>query len=153
MEADLHPGFRIRPIFQLFQQCSPWSVWLFSGVPMDGLQMLFCSSFCSLCCSYIKLSLHLRKCPEAPISSASQDQYHTRDVALMAYSRTAEDGVVPLRQWVYALGTEQFVCSHSVLLWILLKRESSVAGGPFVFHVTLSLDLKIARASSVQSYI
>lgn len=56
------------------------------------------------------------------------------------YNKAAEDGGVPLRQWVYALGTEQFVCSLPVVLWILLgKRESSVAGGPFVFHVTLSL--------------
>lgn len=55
---------------------------VFSDVPIDGLQMLFCSRFCSSC-SYMTLSLPLRKYPEPPISSASQDQYHTRDVALL----------------------------------------------------------------------
>lgn len=127
---------------------------MFSDIPIDGLLMLFCSSFCSLCCSYIVLSLHLRKCPEPSISSASLDQCHTRDVALsQAYSKAAENGNVPLRQWVCALGTEQFLCSLPVLLCIFLgKRESSVAGGPFVFHVILSLR-QVARPSSVQSYI
>lgn len=161
MKVDLYSGFRIKPISHLFLQCSPWSVCMLPNGPIDALQMLLCnsgsrrcSSFCSSCCSYITLSLHLRKCPELsfPVFLRFSTTPEMWPCWSQAYSRTAEDGEVPLRWWVYMLDTEQFLCSLPVLPWILLeKREYSGAGGPFVFHVTLSLR-QMARSCSVQSY-
>lgn len=133
--------------------------------PIDALQMLLCDSGSRRWRRGVLASvLHVVPTLHSPCTSGNV-QNLSFPVFLristtpemwpcwsQAYSRTAEDGEVPLRWWVYTLGTEQFLCSLPVLPWILLeKREYSGAGGPFVFHVILSFR-QMARSRSVQSY-
>lgn len=112
MKVDLYPGFRIRPIFQLFLQCSPWSVCIFSDVPIDGLQMFFCSRFCSSCSSYMTLSLPLRNCPEPLISRISTTP-EMWPCWSQTYSKTARMGRFLLERgfmhWVQSI-----LCVHSL---------------------------------------
>lgn len=150
MNVNLHLDLRIKPIFQLFLQCTWWCIFMFSDHPrwsagalVQVLRVTQVEVRCPICCpswpSRITLSLCLRRCPGAPTSSCFS--------GLVPHQRCGTAGLRPAasmqRMGRFFSGggfTHQVqgsLCSQpSLLSWILLeKRESSSDGectAPFV---------------------